>query len=379
MLQTHTVTPETLRLLRRLESDPVLGGFSLVGGTSLALRLGHRESVDLDLFSNSPFDTDSLKSHLEDNYGFKTDYVAKNTLKGFIEGVFIDCITYNYELLKEDDIIDGIRMRSVPDVIAMKLAAIADNGTRIKDFIDIAFLSADYSLDQMLGFYAAKFPNSNPLNAYRALTYFDDIIDEPVKVSTKGFSWDGVKKRLFDMAKDGGKRFLTFPVSGAALEPAAAFPEGVRLVKTNSPQRCVFIPDCGDRWSHVQLTPKVMMEGVQIVEVERFGSGRLNLVDTSSGKTLLPFDVDGISNIVNGFLIIKKNEKFNYCSFKKEPDGIRGKILLEAWCEGAKPFGNDGTAQFRKDGKDYLVDTAGRISQLTIKPTKVLNGTLKLK
>ena len=41
----------------------------------------------------------------------------------------------------------------------MKLLAIADNGTRLKDFIDIAYLSMQFSFDEMLSFVAHKFPN----------------------------------------------------------------------------------------------------------------------------------------------------------------------------------------------------------------------------
>lgn len=53
MLHTQTVAPQTLGLLKQLEAEPRLAAFNLAGGTALALYLGHRVSVDLDLFTRS--------------------------------------------------------------------------------------------------------------------------------------------------------------------------------------------------------------------------------------------------------------------------------------------------------------------------------------
>mgnify|MGYP002626652038 CR=1 FL=1 len=53
MLQTQTIAPTTLHILKQLMSDQQMMQFRLVGGTALSLQLGHRISVDLDLFSNN--------------------------------------------------------------------------------------------------------------------------------------------------------------------------------------------------------------------------------------------------------------------------------------------------------------------------------------
>ena len=53
MLQTQTVVPDLLELLKKLMSENLFSQFNLVGGTSLALQLGHRNSIDIDLFGNS--------------------------------------------------------------------------------------------------------------------------------------------------------------------------------------------------------------------------------------------------------------------------------------------------------------------------------------
>ncbi len=71
MLHYETIAPATRELLNKLMSDDRLQDFVLVGGTSLALQLGHRLSVDLNLFTNTDFNEDSLRSYLERNYQFQ--------------------------------------------------------------------------------------------------------------------------------------------------------------------------------------------------------------------------------------------------------------------------------------------------------------------
>ena len=212
MLHQETVEPRTLELLKQLQAEPLLQSFNLVGGTALALRLGHRESIDLDLFTTQDFDLEELKSMLVERYDLRVSYERNQTLKGFINGVMIDCIRFNYPHLQAPDTIDNVRLESVPDIIAMKLSAIAQNGTRIKDFIDIATLSTFYSLDDMLNFYITKFPHANVLMPIKALTYFDEIdFNESVIMTTSKFEWKRFAKRLNDMACNSSKIFTTKP------------------------------------------------------------------------------------------------------------------------------------------------------------------------
>jgi hypothetical protein len=56
MLHEETVSEGTLALIRRMTQDEMLKDFTLVGGTALALQLGHRKSVDIDLFGSRDFD-----------------------------------------------------------------------------------------------------------------------------------------------------------------------------------------------------------------------------------------------------------------------------------------------------------------------------------
>ena len=70
MLYTETVAGPTLELLKKLEAEAAMSDFNLAGGTSLALYLGHRISVDLDLFTPKPFDAKSMGSSLQPSMDF---------------------------------------------------------------------------------------------------------------------------------------------------------------------------------------------------------------------------------------------------------------------------------------------------------------------
>jgi len=212
MLQTLTVEEKTLVLLKSLMRDAKLEQFQLVGGTALALFTGHRKSIDLDLFSQQMFDVQELESYLKSTYGFQTDRQSDATLIGHIDFVKVDCIRYNYPLVEPVLDYDGIRMYSMPDIAAMKLTAISQSGKRLKDFVDVAFLSTRMSLENMLNAFRTKFPNTSVLSAVRGLSYYDDI-DFSVKIDLMDgiFKWKIVEKRLKEMIKYSDRIFPEMP------------------------------------------------------------------------------------------------------------------------------------------------------------------------
>ena len=65
MLHEETVTGDTLALIRKLQADQLFNEFYLVGGTALSLRIGHRKSIDIDLFTRKSFDTSRYLEYLE--------------------------------------------------------------------------------------------------------------------------------------------------------------------------------------------------------------------------------------------------------------------------------------------------------------------------
>lgn len=202
MLRKETVTADTLELLKSLMQDENLDNFFLVGGTALSLQIGHRISIDIDLFSQNAFDEGQMLSYLESNKSFQLDYQDKNTIKGQIDKTKVDLITHSYPLVKKLNEIEGIRFASLEDIAAMKLNAIVGNGTRLKDFIDIAFMSHYLSLQYMVDAYEEKYKTRNPLITLKALSYHDDInFYEPIQMMNGTYSWKLIEKRLSEMAK----------------------------------------------------------------------------------------------------------------------------------------------------------------------------------
>lgn len=98
------------------------------------------------------------------------------------------------------------------DVAAMKLSAIADNVSRVKDFIDIAYLSTRLSLSAMLDAYEVKFKNTNAMRALKALTFFQDInFNEPILMLNGVYDWFKIETRLYEMISEEKKVFTSYP------------------------------------------------------------------------------------------------------------------------------------------------------------------------
>jgi hypothetical protein len=197
MLYKETVSSDTLELLKTLMHDPLLSDFFLVGGTALSLQIGHRRSIDLDLFTIKDFDENALLGEVEEKYNFFTDFQSKNTLKGQITGVKVDFISHKYPLINPLLVMEDVRMAGIQDIAAMKLNAIAGNGTRLKDFIDIAYISSVITPKQIVEAYQGKYSARNPVMAIKSMVYHNDIdFDETIEMMDNNFSWSIIDKRL---------------------------------------------------------------------------------------------------------------------------------------------------------------------------------------
>src|ERR1051325_5777994 len=90
------ISPATFKLLHELQVLPALSGFHLVGGTSLALQLGHRNSVDIDLFTQNFFNGKVLAESLENYFQVRADVTIDGTLLSMIKDVKVDFILHNH-------------------------------------------------------------------------------------------------------------------------------------------------------------------------------------------------------------------------------------------------------------------------------------------
>lgn len=193
---TKTLLPDTFRALKLTSKIPDLQNAYLAGGTALALQIGHRVSVDLDFFTQKDFDENILSAILLENSDFKEVRRANKTLLGKIGDTSISLFYYKYRVLDALNKFEGINIVGKRDLAAMKLNAIEDRGTR-RDFVDLFFLSKEFTLDEMLKFYNQKYKilEDHLYSIIRALAYFEeaDMENEMPKMLVE-VSWEEVKQ-----------------------------------------------------------------------------------------------------------------------------------------------------------------------------------------
>lgn len=178
-------------------------GFYLGGGTAVALILGHRKSIDFDWFTpNHVTDPVLLAGELrEGGIPFETSSIDRGTLHGAVSGVRVSFLEYRYPLLKPTETWQeyGCAIASPDDLACMKLAAVAQRGSR-KDFIDIYALTENlFTLPEMLEFYKNKYSVRDVSHVLYGLSYFDDADREPMPICLQKIDWRAVKKRIAEI------------------------------------------------------------------------------------------------------------------------------------------------------------------------------------
>ena len=191
MLYKSTVSESTFKLLEQLLLINEFSKLRLVGGTALALQIGHRISVDLDLFGEIEFDNQVLKD-------FNNVHIikkSKNINIYSIDDVKVDIVNYAYPWLDSELNIENIRLASLKDIAAMKIAAVTGRGSK-KDFVDLFFLLKEFSFSEIINFYKQKYSDASIYLALKSLVYFDDADNDPPLNMLIDIPWQSVKDRI---------------------------------------------------------------------------------------------------------------------------------------------------------------------------------------
>ena len=207
MLREETVEPATLELLKKLVKLPELKQFRLVGGTALSLLFGHRKSIDLDLFTDSPLEKQVLVPALENVFGniVTTNETSKNIYQCVIQNVKVDFVSVKDPFLNPIQIIEEIPFAHTKDLIALKLNAIKGRGVK-KDFLDLAKLLKIYSFDELFRFYYDRYPYDDSPALSRSVVYFDDAENTLAPQSLDGMTWVKAKKVIIKSFDDYKKK-----------------------------------------------------------------------------------------------------------------------------------------------------------------------------
>ena len=199
MLYTETVEPGTLSLLKKLMQLPSLKEFSLVGGTALSLRYGHRTSVDLDLFFHNKFDQKNIETELIQEFGSNFSFESGHNIFGifcYLGKIKVDIVYFPHLPIAEIEIADNIRIYSSADISAMKIQAILGRAKK-KDFWDLYELLQHYSLQQLIDWHKQKYASQMlAISIPNAITYFVDADESEPPVSLKNQNWEMVKNGI---------------------------------------------------------------------------------------------------------------------------------------------------------------------------------------
>lgn len=210
-LYFNTTDQKLQGILKTLMAAKEFDAFRLVGGTALSLLRGHRESVDIDLFSDAPYDSidfGAIYTFLYKTFSYvdTIDYNVVGLGKSFYIGNSEeDCVKldlfYTDKFIQAIILMDGIRLATVEEIIAMKIDVISRGG-RKKDFWDIHELKDDYLIDEMLVLHKQRYPYNHDEDQIRDnFSNFEIADDDFTPICLKGKHWEIIKLDMIDFAK----------------------------------------------------------------------------------------------------------------------------------------------------------------------------------
>jgi hypothetical protein len=204
-LYTNTVSPLLLDTLHKLVAFAELSSFRVVGGTALSLHLGHRESDDIDLFTDAIYgsvDFEGIDKRIREKFmyvdasipgssHFGKPYFLGNSSTEFIKVDIFYTDPYCFPIITQDD----IRLAAVEDIIIMKLGIIAgEQGGRKKDFWDLHELLNSFTLESMIALYMQhSFSKVSFAEILQKLIDFTRADDDFTPRCLKGKYWELIK------------------------------------------------------------------------------------------------------------------------------------------------------------------------------------------
>jgi len=117
--------------------------FYLVGATAIALQIGHRKSIDFDMFKSTGLNTKRILNKIDESkYKYKITRRVHEQLNLTISGVKITFFEYPYPIEPTVNF-EGIKMPDLQTLSAMKAFALGRR-SKWKDYVDLYFLLRDY-------------------------------------------------------------------------------------------------------------------------------------------------------------------------------------------------------------------------------------------
>jgi len=184
-----------LNLLKKFNKD-----FGLVGGTAIALYLGHRQSIDFDLFSNKPIKSSNIRRKIKETNNIDRVLVdEKDEYTVIVDGVKITFLYYPFKIKFNENLEDIIKLPDLPTLSAMKSYALGRRA-KWKDYVDLYFIMENkYSIKSIIKKTKQIFGAEFNEKMFRVqLSYFKDIdySEEIIFMKEKKISDVVIKKEL---------------------------------------------------------------------------------------------------------------------------------------------------------------------------------------
>jgi len=211
MMHYNTVSDSLKNSLSILMDSPIFEPFRLVGGTALSLQIGHRESIDIDLFSDLPYKSIDFKKIDEfiDNtfpYHDHSPDIDPALGKSYMIGternkaIKLD-VYYTDSFIRPVYVTDNIRMATIEEIIAMKIDVVQRIG-RKKDFWDLHELLPKYNIATMLRLHEQRYPYSHDEKVImQNFTDFELADDELDPICLRGKYWEYIKEDIVELVE----------------------------------------------------------------------------------------------------------------------------------------------------------------------------------
>jgi len=193
-VKSEVLSEKTKALFEKFESRDLPPKSYLAGGTAIALHIGHRQSVDLDWFTQSEFDEKVWQMKWETEWNFNMQSRDWQTLVGEIAGVKTSLYFYKYPLIGDIATYRGLQIASLKDLAAMKLDTVLSRGTK-RDFVDLYFLMKEYGPELMLDFYDQKYGSfaEREILIRKSLVYFKEADSDEMPKMLVPVDWKKIK------------------------------------------------------------------------------------------------------------------------------------------------------------------------------------------
>ena len=200
----ETVTPELFEVLNKLMALETLAPFRLVGGTAISLQIGHRKSIDTDIFCNEQVSKQRIVAAIQSNFINTICRPTSYCINAVINNVKIDIydewsIPFKKPIVNQD----GIRLADLEDLAVFKLTALTERREK-KDYVDLYFLFKQFGGLHIL----EQHKEYNPLLSQQSILFALKEVD--TAVSNKSvmpdmlvpFSWDQAVVHIKSVAKE---------------------------------------------------------------------------------------------------------------------------------------------------------------------------------